>query len=388
VHGQAFLHNLLFPAIHKSRAKALTDVILSAIQAKELTLTSMGRALDSPTQESSNIQKVNRVFGNTHLLTDYIKISQTLASRLIGKKHHPLIIVDWSKYPNSNDAILRAALAADGRALTIYDERHPLKKMGNRKIQERFLDHLKKILPVDCHPIIVTDAGFHIDWFKYVMKQGWNYIGRVRGIRKYRLPDSSRFILCKNLFKYASSKAKSLGELILTRKNSFLTNFYVIKKKLKGRRAKTKLGKVKRDKDSKNYSKSYREPWLLVSSLKTRFAAKKVVKIYLRRMTIEESFRDLKSSKYGLGLEKVKTRVKSRRNVILLIAMLACLLAWLSGYIGEKMNLHYKFQSSFTKKRRVLSLFYLGCRLIHKKIRISLAALKEAIASSVEEAIL
>lgn len=54
---------------------------------------------------------------------------------------------------------------------------------------------------------------------------------------------------------------------------------------------------LKRDKN-----KSYKEPWLLVSSLpECHDYASKIAKCYSSRMQIEESFRDQKSPRYGLG---------------------------------------------------------------------------------------
>src|SRR5205085_7521654 len=146
-------------------------------------------------------------------------------------------------------------------------------------------------------------------------------------------------------------------------------------------------GKVRRDKDSKAYSRSHREPWLLASSLTSRNAAKKVERIYSRRMTIEQAFRDLKSSRYGFGLDAGKTRIKKRRNNLLLIAMLASLIAWVTGLVGEKMKLHYQFQSNSIKHRRVISLLYLGCQLIRKKTEIPLSVIWDVIASLEKEAI-
>jgi hypothetical protein len=387
MHAKRFLHKLLSPVMHISRVNSLCEAVYAAITTKDLTLTGLGRAIDLPIQDRSGIQKINRLLGNKKLVGNYKLISQTVSAELVGNIFHPEIIVDWSKYPNSTDAIIRAALATSGRALTLYEERHSIKKMGNKQVQNLFLNTLQAILPKKCKPIIVTDAGFHNDWFKEVLRLDWDYIGRIRGKRKYRLPSKERFMHCRNLFKQATEKAKNLGKMVLTKKNPTESYFYIVRKKLKGRKALTKLGKIKRDKDSKGYSRGYREPWLLASSLKGRHAAHKVVEIYSRRMTIEEAFRDLKSSKYGLGLNKGKTRIKERRDILLLIAMLASLTAWLTGVVGEKKKLHYQFQSNSTKSRRVLSLFNLGCRLIKKKIELNVALLWDIFASLKNEAI-
>ena len=88
------------------------------------------------------------------------------------------------------------------------------------------------------------------------------------------------------------------------------------------------------------------------------------MEIYSLRMQIEEGFRDLKSTKYGFGFEHVNTRHIYRLNVFFLIAMLAAFLAWVIGWLAEKVNLQAQYQANSTKTKRVLSLFYLGYRII------------------------
>ncbi len=69
----------------------------------------------------------------------------------------------------------------------------------------------------------------------------------------------------------------------------------------------------------------------------------------------------------GFGFEHVNTTHIYRRNIFFLIAMLAAFLAWVIGFLAESMNLQTQYQANSTKNRRVLSLFYLGYRIILKK---------------------
>ncbi|MBI4356528.1 MAG: hypothetical protein HY559_01425 [Gammaproteobacteria bacterium] len=96
-------------------------------------------------------------------------------------------------------------------------------------------------------------------------------------------------------------------------------------------------------------------------------------------MQIEEGFRDLKSSQYGFGFEKSRTKHIARIQVLLLIAMLAALFAWLTGWVAEQRGLQYKFQANSIKHKRVLSLFFLGCRVISKRIHFLLGELFEGL---------
>jgi hypothetical protein len=360
------LHKLFGSSIHGSRRKSFCDVVLGIMQIKKLKLTHVGRAMSSKIQEKSGIKKVDRLLGNSFFHKCPDQLYGLLIKALIKVGSEPVIVVDWSKLPNVEEKVLRASLATKGRALTLYEEVHPRCKEGTRKVHNLFLKRLKKLLP-NCKPIIVSDAGFKNPWFKEVLKLGWHYVGRVRGKTKYS--EGKSFEYCQELHKKGKRGSCYLGEKILSRKNSLRTNFFIISHKLVGRKCYTKSGKIKTDKDSKNYSRSYREPWLLVSSLEGA-RMQDVFRIYKQRMAIEESFRDLKSSEYGLNMQSNKTLLRKRLITWLLLAAFAHYVAYVLGWAAEKMKLHYNFQANTIRHRRTLSFFYLGCQIIRKKINI------------------
>jgi hypothetical protein len=75
-----------------------------------------------------------------------------------------------------------------------------------------------------------------------------------------------------------------------------------------------------------------REPWLLAysNSLQSVGAAR-IAAGYGKRMQIEQSFRDLKSGRYGCALRYSLTRTATRLSVLLLLHALASFVAWLVG---------------------------------------------------------
>ena len=368
MHAATYLHKLFGNTIHKARIKLLTEVVTAVIQSRTLQLTALARAFDKNIQERSGIRKVDRLLANTYFQTNNSFVYQQLINWVIGNKQRPIIIVDWTKLPNTEHYALRAALAAQGRAITIYEEVHPKKRNGNGIVHKKFLGCLKQMLPSDCCPVIVTDAGFKNPWFKEVLELQWDFIGRVRGLTHYN--DGKGYKENSHLYSKASYIPSYLGSWLLAKKNPLKVAFYIVKSKLQGKKSYNRNGSLKIDKDSKAFSRGYREPWILVSSLKGRTAAKKVVAIYKKRMTIEESFRDLKSSQYGFNMSDNKT-IKSERLIVwLMIASLASLLAWLTGQAAEKLELHYQFQANSYRHRRVLSFFYLGCQIIRKGLNL------------------
>jgi hypothetical protein len=389
MHVKGFLHKTLSSVMHKKRLDTLSIIVHGLLIWKRLSVTELGRGMAVPIQERSAIRRADRFIGNLKLHSETNKICAIFITLLIHQKRRPNLIVDWSQIPNTKNHVLRAALVAPGRALTLYEEVYPEKKLGNSAIEKKFLRKLAKLLPTECKPIIITDAGFRNPWFKQVVELGWDYVGRIRGTHQYF--DGKSWLKCKDLLSRATSKAKSIGEVVLCKKNPIVSNLYLLKEKSKKKSLKTKKtkptqkkGSSKKKRGGKNsleYSRSATEGWLLASSLpgKNWLTIKRVIKIYKKRMQIEEGFRDLKSSKYGFGFEKAYSRDIRRIGVLLLVAMIASIIAWLVGYAAEQRKWQYQFQVNSIKTRRVLSLFYLGCQILRRGLKITTDIFEEAV---------
>jgi hypothetical protein len=105
-------------------------------------------------------------------------------------------------------------------------------------------------------------------------------------------------------------------------------------------------------------AKGMKEPWCLVSSLREMIASD-IVKLYSRRFTIEESLRDAKDPRFGLGLAATRISSPERRDKLLLIGALAQGLLTLLGAAGEATGLDSRLKAN-TSKKRVYSLFRQG----------------------------
>lgn len=369
MHIKQFLHTLLSPVTHLKRLKTLILLTSAALKDKKLSVTLLGRALETTATEKSNIKRSDRFLSNSKVHKEREAIYSAFSHHLIGDKKRPWIIVDWSPVPNYKNCILRAALVMKGRALSIYEEVHPKSKENNPEVHRKFLFKLQSLLPQNCKPVVITDAGFCTPWFLQVQEIGWDYVGRVRGDKWLEL--KGIWLKYKDLFSRATSNPTALGEGLLSQDNQLKTHFYLVKLPKKFRMRLNKLGKKGNHKKDKEYAKSWNEPWLLVSSLKACHSmTKRVVKIYSCRMQIEEGFRDLKSSSYGFSFEKSHSRNRERIQILLMIAMIASVIAYLIGWIAESKKWHYKFQANTVRTRRVLSFFYLGCRIIKKKFEL------------------
>jgi Transposase DDE domain len=363
------LHKLLQKVcseMHKLRRTALFVNVMAALHGEVLTVTHLGRSITSEAKEKHCIKRADRLLSNPRLQGERVGIYSALTQQLIGSQQRPVIIVDWSDMDEcKRHFLLRASVPMEGRSLTLYEEVHTVKSKEKPKVHEQFLQTLHKMLPSACRPILVTDAGFRTPWFKQVESMGWDWVGRIRNRHEVQLPGEDEWISCKSLYAKATSTPKALGRAFLTKSNPIDCQLVLYKGKPKGRVHLNRLGQRVRSSHSRKHQQAQREPWLLGTSLPEGFKlAEKAVKLYALRMQIEEAFRDLKSTRFGLSLELHRTYQLERLQVLLLIATLALMVAWIIGKAAQHTGQHRHYQANTVRDRVVLSTIFLGLAVI------------------------
>ena len=343
--------------LHAKQWAALWRAVAGLLDGGQLWLTALGRSLPGQTGDKHRIKAVDRLLGSPAIQAAMVQLSGVLAGFLLRKIRRPIILVDWTGGGSSAFYILSAKLCFRGRALSIYSRTFPVKRKCSPKAEREFLAELVTVMPARCSPIIVTDAGFLFEWFESVRAVGWDFVGRLRNwsFVLYR----GRWVTFEDLHALAGKKPKSLG-VCKVRQTDPCEHRLVLSKtpKLKGRHRITFNGTKGRNTADRQRSEAAREPLLLATSLNDSSVA--VVHIYCQRMQIEETFRDLKSHRYGWSLEDVRCRSAARIDVLLLIAALAAVVMHMIGLAARKMGLDRSMQANTERKRSVFSTFFLA----------------------------
>ena len=107
------------------------------------------------------------------------------------------------------------------------------------------------------------------------------------------------------------------------------------------------------------HDKRMKDAWCLATS-RADLGAAEVAKLYGRRFTIEETFRDNKDVHFGMGLSATHIRSTDRRDRLLFLGAIAHALLTLLGAAGERCGLDRMLKVN-TVKRRTLSLYKQGC---------------------------
>jgi len=345
---------------NKARINSLLSSADALIRGNKLSLTDIGRNLAGSAQVKHKIKRTDRLLSNPKLHSEFVDIYAALAQHLYCALPYFIIAIDWSGCCRSDYHLLRASLVVDGRSLPIYNMVVKTNEYGKHETHITFLEHLKQILNTNKKVYIVTDGGYLTPWFSEVTRIGWHFVGRLRGTMKCKLETVDQWFTLKELHKGASDKAVCLGKAkIGIKKKTAPTAYLSLYKNLK----KGRSGRSKFTKDTKMYQKMSNEPWLLASSDPT-LDASQVVKIYSKRMQIEQNFRDDKSPRFGFSWRFSKSEGINRMSVLCLIACIATLVLWFIGFEGERRQLQYQFQANTIKKRRVLSFLTLSKNII------------------------
>lgn len=338
MHACSVLQKVLSPVIASldaRNARNLLRAVAALLAGRRLTLMELARHWPRAERIGAPLKCVDRLLGNPRVQALRMQLYQAAMAWLVCCPR-PVLIVDWSELKSDGKwHLLRAGVAARGRTLTVYEEVHPEAHKNARAVETAFLRRLQALLPAGVRPIVVTDAGFRVPWFRAVEALGWHWVGRVRyraRVRRLGAAETTAFMPHQALCRQASSHAVALGVFALTESQRLPCRLVLTRRARRGRVQRTRAGRRARASASRKFARRQREPWLLAASLSlAACSAAEIVRLYACRMQIEQSFRDLKSHRYGCAFEDTLTRTARRLEMLLLIHALASLLAWLEG---------------------------------------------------------
>ena len=335
MHATQVLQNIFRPVIARLDARNARNLLFAVealLMGRRLTLMELARHFPGAERVRPPLKRLDRLLGNRDVQVLRSCFYRAAVAWLLRSKQ-PVLIIDWSELKSDGCwHLLRAAVAARGRALTVYEEVHPEARKNAPEVEAAFLTRLHALLPQGVCPILITDAGFRVPWFRAVESLGWHWVGRVRGTARACFLGKNKWFCCRRLHREATPWARSLGNVQLTESNPIGCRLVLMRRPRRGRHQHTRHGQRARNRHAEHMAARTKEPWLLtVSKSLDHLSAARITRLYAKRMQIEQSFRDLKSHRYGCAFEDTLTRDPRRLEMLLLIHALASLVAWLEG---------------------------------------------------------
>ena len=263
-------------------------------------------------------------------------MQKALAEKLIPSRGRIIVLVDWTEMGRYKTLVM--ALPRDGRALPVWWKsiRKDGKEGSQIAVEAEGLCALERLLPKGRDVVIVGDRGFgNSRWLREIERRGWGYVQRYPS---NRWVEGERCIGKLNeLGIERGQKAKDFGEVLVTETNPIRTRLIT------------------------TFAKKAKEPWYLVTNLKDIPA--EIVRIYQRRMWIEEMFRDFKNRRWGLGLRGVELSEPERQDRLLSVLALAYVFLCAFGAAAETENIAETLKAN-TERSRVMTLARIGSYFI------------------------
>lgn len=325
--------------LHARRVLSLANCVVGTLDAAVLSIHAIGRGYAHATNknEKHGVKQTDRMIGNTGI--DVWLLFHPWAKFVVGDRKEIVVALDWTEFDADDHATLAGYLiTSHGRATPlIWMTVRKSTLEGKRNDHEyRLIERLHACLAADVKITMLADRGFGDQkLYRLLETLGWDFIIRFRGNIKVESPDGERKPAAE--WVPANGRATMIRKARVTRTRAEVPAVVVV------------------------HARKMKEAWCLATSLSERKAAE-VVKLYARRFTIEETFRDQKNLRFGLGLSATHIGTPDRRDRLLLLAAIAQALLTLLGAAGEQCGLD-RLMKTNTSKKRTMSLFNQGINL-------------------------
>ena len=335
-HVHAFVESLFAEDMHAKRVLSLANGVVGVMHAASLAVHAIGVGLAAAMELRSKyaIKQVDRLLSNAKL--DVEELFAAWVPYVVGEREEAFVVLDWTSFDADDHATLAAYLATThGRATPLMWKTVQASELeGARNDHEdALLVRLKKVMPSGVRITILADRAFG-DQALYVFlnELGWDYIIRFRG--------------CIEVCNEADVVRPAIAWLSPSGRATMLKNVKITQDR-------TPIAAV-----VVAHAAGMKDGWCIATS-RSDLNASRIIKLYGRRFTIEETFRDQKDARFGLGLSATHTKSCARRDRVLFIAAIAEALLTLLGAAGEAAGLD-RWLKANTSKKRQHSLFRQG----------------------------
>jgi hypothetical protein len=325
--------------LHAKRVLSLANGVVGTVDVAVLSIHAIGRGYARVTNNDKKhgVKQTDRMLGNQGI--DVWTLFEPWTQFVVGERKELVLALDWTEFDADDHATLAGYLiTSHGRATPLIWMTVSKTTLKNKRNDHeyRLIERLHACLAADVKITLLADRGFGDQkLYRFLQTLGWDFVIRFRGA--IHVEDAEGTRKTANAWVPESGRATIIRGARVTRTRAEVPAVVVV------------------------HAKDMKEAWCLATSLSERKAGE-VVKLYGRRFTIEETFRDQKNFRFGLGLSATHIGNTDRRDRLLLLAAIAQALLTLLGAAGETCGLD-RLMKTNTSKKRTMSLLNQGIHL-------------------------
>jgi hypothetical protein len=322
--------------MHAKRRLSLAMGIVGVMHAVSLAIHGIGRGLASAMDldPKHTTKQVDRLLSNERLQMS--SLLPPWVQYVIGERKEVVVALDWTEFDGDNQSVLALYLVTrHGRATPlVWRSVYKTTLKNNRaRYESELIELLHGALADDVAVTLLADRGFgDVARYSHLDDLGWDYVIRFKqGTHVTHAGESKP----ASSWMSPTGRARKLKDVKVTGKKKAVGAVVLV------------------------HAKKMKDPWCLATN-HNDWAATKVIKLYGRRFTIEETFRDTKDVHFGLGLSATHISKTDRRERLLFLGAISHALLTLLGAAGERCGLDSRLKVN-TVKHRTLSLYRQGC---------------------------
>jgi hypothetical protein len=337
-------------SLHAKRVASVTSAVVGVVNAVSLSIHAIGAGLAQTTGLNAKhaIKQVDRLLSNPAF--NAWELFAHWVPYVLAARQEIVVALDWTDFDADGHSTIGLYLVTGhGRATPlVWMSVKKAELKGQRNVYEdTVLLRLQEVLPPGVKVTVLADHGFgDQNLYALLTDLGFDFIIRFRGVVVVESRDGE--VRPASEWVPPNGKTRHLTDARVTADRYPVDSVVCIK------------------------ARGMKDAWCLAVGGAT-ITGPTAVKLYARRFTIEETFRDTKDPRYGLGLSATHVRDVRHRDRLLLICAMAMTLLTLLGAAGESLGMDRMLKAN-TVKTRTHSLFRQGCHYYA-----SIPAMKQAL---------
>ncbi len=332
-----FAADVFGEVLHHKRVESVANATLGVLQGASLAVSAIGQGLALAQGKSCKhaIKQVDRLFSNRGL--DVHHLFASWVPFIVAERTEVVLALDWTDYDaDDQSTLVLSIVTSHGRSTPLLWKTVRKSQLAKRRnaVEDALLLRLRQVIPESVRVTILCDRGFaDRKLYEYLKTElGFDYIVRFRsGITvadasgqsrpaKEWIPRTPRALMLRGA--RVTKEAYPVGAVVLL------------------------------------HDRDMQDAWCLATS-RTDLSARQIAKLYGKRFTTEETFRDQKDLRFGMGLNQTHISDPKRRDRVLLICAIATALLTLLGAAGESLGEDRMLRAN-TQKTRTHSLLRQG----------------------------
>lgn len=333
---------VVFEELHKRQRESLASFVFATLLARTASVAAIGRSLAAHRHKIAKhaIKQFDRFLSNPKFLVG--NALDLWIRAVAGTTGRLLLVIDWTEFAADGHHVLMVSrVHQHGRTVPMaWVTVRSNELEGRMKALEReLLARVRRIVGPDRRPTVLADRGFgDVAFYQWLRDHAFDFVVRFRKGTFVRGDDDVEGRA--EIFVPTNGRARRFQDADVGACGEGFATVVLVKRS------------------------GMKDSWCLATN-RDDLHADDVVRLYGRRFTTEETFRDTKDARFGLGLAKCAIARPDRRDRILLVIAIALFITSIAGRIALRLGLERYVRANTTKKARVHSIFSLGRHLLH-----------------------